>query len=113
MHRFSAVNLARGLLPKASAGAQHNEAHQGDDAGSYRRALLAFGDAEMAEQVVSDAMVRACVSGCGSPWRGCGIPADDHCLLAMLGTARAAGHASGAELRRRQRNSPDVSIHSC
>lgn len=97
MHRFSAVNPARGLLPKASAGAQHNEAHRGDDAGSYLPALLTFGDAEMAEQVVSDAIVQACVLGCGSPWRGCGIPADDDCLLAMLGTAQSgrAGQPRG------------------
>ena len=100
MHRFSAVNLARGLLPKAFAGAQRNETYQGDDAGSYRPALLASGDAEMAEQVVSDAMVRACVLGCGSPRRGCGIPAEDHCLLAMLGPPGRAGPASRAELRR-------------
>jgi hypothetical protein len=91
MHRFSAMNLARGLLSKASAGAQHKEAYQGDDPESDWPLLLAYGDAEMAERVVSPAIVQMCALGCGSPRRGCGIPADGHCLLAMLGTAQAGG----------------------
>ena len=100
MHRFAAMNLARGLRPKPYAGAQHNKAHQGDDTESYRSTLLAFGDAEMAEQVVSDAIVQACVLACRSLWRGCGIPADDHCLLAMLGTDQA-GDRAGAQASRK------------
>jgi hypothetical protein len=84
------MSLGRGFLMKASAGAKGKEAHQGDAAESYRRILLTFGDLEMAEQVVSDVLVQECVLRCGSPWRGCGIPADDICLLAMHGAARSA-----------------------
>jgi hypothetical protein len=90
MHRFAATSLARGFLMKASAGAKGKEAHHGDAAESYRGILLAFCDLEMAEQVVSDVLVQECVLRCGSPWRGCGIPADDICLLAMQAAARPA-----------------------
>jgi hypothetical protein len=113
MNRFPAMNLARGFLLKACAGAKRKVAHQGDAAESYRRILLTFGDAEMAEQVVSDVIVQECVLRCGSPWRGCGIPADGLCLLAMQGAARPAGQAFRALRRGKQGASPDASIQSC
>jgi hypothetical protein len=90
MHRLAAMSLARGFLMKAPAGAKGKEAHQGAAAESYRGILLTFGGLEMAEQVVSDVLVQECVLRCGSPWRGCGIPADDICLLAMQAAARPA-----------------------
>jgi hypothetical protein len=90
LHRFAAMGLARGFLMKASAGAKGKETHQGDAAGSYRGILLTFGGLEMAEQIVSDVLVQECVLRCGSPWRGCGIPADDICLLAMQAATRPA-----------------------
>jgi hypothetical protein len=65
MHRFSAMNLDRGLPPKTSAGPQLNDAHQGDDAGPDWPTLLTVGDWVMAEQVVTDAIVRACALGSG------------------------------------------------
>jgi hypothetical protein len=82
------MNLARGFRPKASVGSKYKKAHQGDAAESCRRTLLTPRDAEMAEQVVSDVIVQECVLNCGGPWRGCGIPAEDLCLLAMQGAAR-------------------------
>jgi hypothetical protein len=85
-----AMNLARGFHPKFSAASNHEKALRGDAPQPCRRTLLTVGDAEMAEQVVSDAIVQECVLRCGSPWRGCGIPADDLCLLAMRGAARPA-----------------------
>jgi hypothetical protein len=84
------MNLARGFRPKASVGSKYKKAHQGDAAESCRRTLLTPRDAEMAEQVVSDVIVQECVLNCGGPWRGCGIPAEDLCLLAMQGTAGSA-----------------------
>jgi len=95
---------------KAPADGKPHEAHQCEPAESYRPALLALGDPEMAEQVVSDAIVQACVSRCGSPWRGCGIPADGLCLLAMLGAPAPAGQASRALRRGKQGASLDASI---
>jgi hypothetical protein len=103
MQWFPAMNLARGLHLKASAGGKRKDAYQGDAAESYRRILFTFGDAEMAEQVVSDVVVQECVLRCGSPWRGCGIPADDLCLLAMQGAAQPAEQASRALRHGKQR----------
>jgi hypothetical protein len=65
MHRFSAMNLGRGLVPRASAGPQLNDAPQGDDAGPDRPTPLTVGDGVMAQQAVTDAIVRACVLGSG------------------------------------------------
>jgi hypothetical protein len=113
MQWFPAVNLARGLLLKASADGKRKEEHRGDAAESYRRILLTFGDVEMAEQVVSDVIVQECVLRCGSPWRACGIPVDDLCLLAIQGAARPAEQASRALRHGKQGASPDASIQSC
>jgi hypothetical protein len=106
MHRFAARNLARGFLPKASADSKREDAHQGDGTQPYRGTLLTFRGAEMAEQVVSDVIVQECVLRCGTPWRGCGIPADDHCLLALHGAARTAR----AMRREGHRDSSDASV---
>jgi hypothetical protein len=78
------MNLVRRFRPKASAGSWDTEA-QRDIAAPYQWTGLSPGDAEMTEQFVSDMIVRECVLHCGGPWRGCGIPADELCLLAMQG----------------------------
>jgi hypothetical protein len=88
MHR-SATSRAREFRLKAPAGARRKAVLRGDAAEPYRRILLALGDGEMAERVVSDVVVQECLLSCGVPWRGCGIPADDLCLLAMQGAAGA------------------------
>jgi hypothetical protein len=59
--QFPAMNLARDFRLKASVGPRRKSAHQGDAADAYRRTLLSLSDAEMAEQVVSDEIVRACM----------------------------------------------------
>ena len=79
------MNLVRDFRLRASAGAGHKAVHHGDAIEPYRRILPTLRDPEMAEQVVSDAIVQECVLHCGNPWRGCGIPADAVCLLAMQG----------------------------
>jgi hypothetical protein len=72
---------------KAAAGSGRQAAHRSDPVVPAPHILLALGDAEMAERVVSDLVVRECVVSCVTPRRGCGIPADDLCLLAMHGAA--------------------------
>jgi hypothetical protein len=81
--------------------------------GQTRQGLFACGDSEQAEQVLSNALVQACMVRCGIPWRECGIAPDDLCLLAMQGAARPAGQADRALRGGRDESSPDALIHSC
>jgi hypothetical protein len=97
------MNLARGFRLRNSGDAGRGEAHQG---------LFTFGDAEMAEQVASDAIVRARLPRCGIPWRGRGIPADGLCLLAMQGAARPARQAGRALRRGRDESAADAMAES-
>jgi hypothetical protein len=87
MHKFPAKGLVHGFARKAAAGNKHDETHQRSSAEGHRQILAALGTAELAEQVVSDVIVQDCVLRCGGSRRGCGIPAEDLCLLAL----RAAG----------------------
>jgi hypothetical protein len=110
MHRFRAKNPAHGFLQRASAGGKHKDAHHSDAAEPYRRTVLTLGDAEIAEQIVTDAIVQACVLRCSSPLRGCGIPADDLCLLAMQGAALARQAEADRERRNKSINAEGESF---
>jgi hypothetical protein len=98
------MHRARDSRLKTSGDAGRGKAHQG---------LFTLGDAEMAEQVVSDAVVQECLMRCGIAWRGCGIPADDLCLLAMQGVARPVSDMAAPLRCGRDESSPDPSIQSC
>jgi hypothetical protein len=95
------MDLVRGFVLKTSAGRKDEETFERHAAEPYGQILLTAGSAEMAEQVVSDATVAECVLRCGSSWRGCGIPADNLCLLAMQGLSQSAGSGWGGPLRSR------------
>ena len=90
MPRFAAMARARAVVLHTAPVDMAKVSYHLQTAWPYRPALLAPGDAEMAERVVSDVIVAECVLHCGSPWRGCGIPIDEPCLLAMQGALPTA-----------------------
>jgi hypothetical protein len=92
MPRFAVLALARAVVLRTVAGDRDELAGDRQAPWLYRQAMPALGGAEMAERVVSDVIVAECVLRCGGPQRGCGIPTDDLCLLAMHGASRSAAH---------------------
>jgi hypothetical protein len=94
------------------AGPKDEEISGPPAASSYRRFAPTLGDVEMAERVVSDVIVAECSLRCGSPWRGCGIPAEDPCLLAIRAASRQPGLAvtprGGLHFSLRWRVHPDT-----
>jgi len=91
MPRFPAMDLVRGFALKASAGRIGGENSSRDGAEPCGQIRLTAGSAELAEQLVSQVIVGECMLRCGSLSRGCGIPADNLCLLAMRGASQSAG----------------------
>jgi hypothetical protein len=89
MRRLAAMARTRAVVLQDAAVGQGRVPCHRQAAWPYRPALLAPADAEMGERVVSDVIVAECVLHC-SPRRGCGIPADDPCLLAMHGALLTA-----------------------
>jgi hypothetical protein len=96
MRRFAAKAIARSAVLQAAPGDTDDLSHDQQAGWPYGQALLTLDDAELAEQVVSDVTVAECVLRCGSPWRGCGIPAGDLCLLAMQGASLSGAHRGRA-----------------
>jgi hypothetical protein len=90
MPRFAALALARVVALQTADADRGKVSFHRQAAWSYRPALLRPADAEMGERVVSDVIVAECVLRCSSPRRGCGIPVDDPCLLAMQGALLTA-----------------------
>jgi hypothetical protein len=95
MPRFRAMDLVRGFALTGSADRKGAANSKRRGAEPYGQIQLAASSAEMAEQFVSDVSVRECVLRCGGLSRGCGIPADDLCLLAMQGASQSAGRGGG------------------
>jgi hypothetical protein len=79
------MDLVRGFALKASAGRKGGENSPCDGTELRGQIRLTAGSAEMAEQLVSQVIVGECMLRCGNLSRGCGIPADNLCLLAMQG----------------------------
>ncbi len=94
MPRFSALARARAVVLQSAAGDKDEVSYDRQVAWPYRQGVLAPGDAEMAERVVSHMSVAECVLRCSSPSRGCGIPIGDPCLLAMQGASQTVVHGS-------------------
>jgi hypothetical protein len=90
MPRFPAMDHVRGLALKASAGRKGGGNSGRDGAERYGQIRLTAGSAELAEQLVSAVIVGECLLRCGSLSRGCGLPADNLCLLAMQGASQPA-----------------------
>jgi hypothetical protein len=90
MPRFPAMDLVRGFALKASAGRNGAGNSGRDGAERYGQVRLTAGSAELAEQLVSEVILGECILRCGSLSRGCGIPADNLCLLAMQGASPPA-----------------------
>jgi hypothetical protein len=93
MFRFAALTHPRTAALRSAAVDKGEVSYHGQAALPHRPAPLRSGHADLAEQVVSDVMVMECLLHCGSPWRRCGIPADDPCLLAMQGALPAVNGA--------------------
>jgi hypothetical protein len=96
MRRFAAKARAPAVGPQPAPDYKDEPSYDRQAAWPNHQVLLTLDDAEMAEQVVSDVIVAECMLRCGSPWRGCGIPAGDLCLLAMQGARVSAAHGSRA-----------------
>jgi hypothetical protein len=94
MPRFSALARARAVVLQSAAGDKDEVSYDRQVAWPYRQGVLAPGDAEMAERVVSHMSVAECVLRCGGLSRGCGIPIDDPCLLAMQGASQTVAYGS-------------------
>jgi hypothetical protein len=95
MRRFAAKAIARAAVRNTARGGEDDVSYDRPAAWRYRQALLTLDDPEMAEQIVSELIIAECVLRCGSPWRGCGIPADDLCLLAMHGARPLRANEAG------------------
>jgi hypothetical protein len=93
MRRFGTADRVRAPAIANVAGRKDEEISGPAAASSYRRFAPTLGYVEMAERVVSDVIVAECSRRCGSPWRGCGIPAEDPCLLAIRAASRQPGLA--------------------
>lgn len=114
MPRFAAMARTRAVIFGAAAGdGAEVSLDRRQPAWPHRPAQLILDDAEMAEHVVSDAIVAECVLRCGGPWKRCGLPAGDLCLLAMHGARRSAEHGSPAPLVGIPGVSPYSSIQTC
>jgi hypothetical protein len=85
MPRLPALDLVRGFVLKTPGGRTNDGTSERHAAEPNGQILLTAGSAELAEQVISDVIVAECVLRCVRQWRGCGIPADNLCLLAMKG----------------------------
>lgn len=61
MLRFANPDIARGLVLDTTGGHKDEETYDRHAGNLYRQALFTLGDAELAEQVVSDIIVEECV----------------------------------------------------